>query len=216
MAALKDALTAYLHLIERLGATPDVVAARRELLQKLLDGLAGKRRDVDSYHAGVDVFLAGCPLQEKLLAVTCAREFFYFWLDDMKKVMEITSGAGFTVRNLDMPLQGSLDALLQLMRRTGFQRYPPSLGLYLGKLFEDGMAEDEIRRRETLLQALLFLLDSHPFHASSYRMAVDALLLHLDSQQDGEYLRQLVREYFPHWQSFPFASQRLGASGKIA
>ncbi|QEL54413.1 hypothetical protein [Chromobacterium paludis] len=209
MAALTEALTAYLHLIEKLGAAPEVVSARRQLLQRLLDSLAGRRRDVDSYHAGVDAFVAACPVEEKLLAVTCAREFFYFWLDDMKKVMEITAGASFTIRNLAMPLLGSLDALQQLMRRMDFNHFPPSLDLYLGKLFEDGMAEEEIDRRRRLLQVLLFLLDPHPCDANSYRMAVDALLLHLATPEEGDALRLLVREYYPYWQSFPFAHKRV-------
>ncbi|POZ63723.1 hypothetical protein [Chromobacterium alticapitis] len=212
MAALADALTAYLHLIEKLGAPPDVVQARRELLQRMLDELSGRRRDADNYHAGVDGFVAACPAEEKLLAVTCAREFFYFWLDDMKKVMEITSGASFTVQNLAMPMLTSLDELQQLMLRMKFRDFPPSLDLYLGKLFEDGMAEEEIVRRKTLLRVLSFLLDPHPFHANSYRMAVDALLLHLATPEEGEYLRRLVREYFPHWRSFPAAHRRVAGS----
>ncbi|AUH52185.1 hypothetical protein CXB49_15875 [Chromobacterium sp. ATCC 53434] len=209
MADLAAALSAYLHLIARLGAVPGVVDERRALLQRLLARLRRERRDADAYHAAVDGFLNDCAADERVLAITCAREFYCFWLDDMQKVVEATARAGFSIHNPAMQVLETLDALLALMRSQRFARFPPSLGLYLGKLFEDGTAEEEIRRRESLLKALLFLLNPHPVSNTSYRMAVDALLLHLPGHDDKQQLRLLVREYFPYWQAFPFAHHRL-------
>ena len=201
-------LDAYLKLIARLGADDGVVAARREMLRRLLARLAGAKRTSGDYHAHVGGFVADCGQSERVLAITCAREFYYFWLDDMKKMVEMTARAGFSIHNPDFPWHGDFDALLGAMRESGFSRFPPSLGLYLGKSFEDGADEADIRQREHMLKALLFLLDPHPPTSSHYRMAVDALLQHLADAAARQRLLALVREYFGYWQSFPFSHHR--------
>ncbi|MBX9267756.1 hypothetical protein [Chromobacterium violaceum] len=201
-------LDAYLKLIARLGASDEVVVARRSMLRRLLARLAGAKRTADDYHAHVDGFVASCEPAERVLAVTCAREFYYFWLDDMKKMVEMTARAGFSIHNPAFPWHGDFDTLLGAMRESGFSRFPPSLGLYLGKSFEDGAGEADIRQRERQLKALLFLLDPHPPTSSHYRMGVDALLQHLPEGAPRQQLLTLVREYFGYWQSFPFSHHR--------
>ncbi|OHX14188.1 hypothetical protein [Chromobacterium sphagni] len=210
MADVAAALEAYLQLIARLGAAQEVVEQRRALLLRLLARLSGLPRTVETYQAVVEVFVADCPLQERVLAMSCCREFYCFWLNDMKKVVEITSRSGFSLFNPAILLAGTFDELVDVMQRRRFRRFPPSLGLYLGKLFEDGHPDEVIRQRGILLKALLFLLDPHPFDSTSYRMAVDGLLLHLQDPADRQLLLPAVREYFPYWQSFPFARQRVG------
>ncbi|WP_047257945.1 hypothetical protein [Chromobacterium subtsugae] len=211
MADVASALGAYLHLIDRLGAKAEVVEQRRALLLRLLKRLESQARNAEAYHAAVELFVADCPPRERVLAMTCGREFYCFWLDDMKKVVEITARNGFSLHNPQMLNVGTFDHLVAQMRQKRFRHFPPSLGLYLGKLFEDGHPEEGIRQRDILLKALLFLLSPHPFHSTSYRMAVDALLLHLQDRAERQLLLPAVREYFPYWQAFPFARQRAQA-----
>jgi hypothetical protein len=78
---------------------------------------------------------------DRVTALTCAREFYYFWLGDVKKLVEITSRSGFTTRNVRLEMADSLASLLERMQQQGFDAFPPSLEIYLGKLFEDGMPE---------------------------------------------------------------------------
>lgn len=207
------ALDAYLQLIARQGASRQTVDERRRLLLKLLPHLAQLPSGSDSYRAVVDGFVADSPRERQVLLLTCAREYYYFWLGNMKKVVEITARAGFTLFNPVIPMAADLAELRRRMAEQGFSRFPPSLDIYLGKLFEDGVDDALIRERESLLKPLLYLLDGLPFSPGSYRMAVDALLLHLGPADDpGDCLR-LVREFFYYWQSFPHARQRGGEAG---
>jgi|GEM_PF-2591056 len=206
---IAEALDAYLRLIQRQGASTQVVSERRQLLERLTPLLVGLARNAQSFRRMVDRFIADCPVDDRVTALTCAREFYYFWLSDVKKLVEITARSGFTTRNVRLEMASSLDALLERMHLQGFTDFPPSLEIYLGKLFEDGMSDADILEREMLLKAMLFLLAGQPYRPDSFRIVVDAMLLHLNDRQNQKAFVQLAREYFYYWLSFPPAHERI-------
>lgn len=210
MKEVEDALEAYLNLIHRKGASDQVVEERRQLLKKLTALLDGRPKDIELFRQAVDAYLERCPHEDRVTALTCAREYYYFWLGDMKKLAELTSRSGFTIHNPRMDIAASLDELLQRMAAAGFSRFPPSLEIYLGKLFEGGMKERQIAPREQILKAMLYLLDGQPYKPENYRIAVDAMLLQLkfDDDESRVAFLQLAREYFYYWLSFPPAAER--------
>ncbi|UGA38963.1 hypothetical protein JOS77_04620 [Chromobacterium haemolyticum] len=179
MSDLKAALEAYMRLLARQGAPAQVIDERRRILEQMLPWLDGVERSAEGFRVPCERLLQACAPDEQVLALTCTREFYYFWLGDTKKVVEITARSGFSVRNVRVWLETDWEGLLTRMERDGFSRFPPSLGLYLGKLFEDGMSEPDIHLRERLLKSLLYLLDGQPIQGDSFRMMVDAVLLHL-------------------------------------
>lgn len=214
--ALQQALDAYLRLILRQGAAEQVLAERRQLLEQLLPLLEGLPRDAHSFRRMVEHFVNACEVTDRVTALTCAREFYYFWLGDVKKLVEITARSGFTTRNVRLEMADSLASLLERMRRQGFDAFPPSLEIYLGKLFEDGMDEADIHEREVLLKGMLFLLSGQPYRPDSFRMVVDAMLLHLSDTQNQKAFLQLAREYFYYWLSFPPAHERIHLAEEAA
>ncbi|WP_293762463.1 hypothetical protein [uncultured Aquitalea sp.] len=216
LAAMRQAMDAYLRLIQRQGAEDTVVSERRALLEGLLPMLDGVERNSQTFRRVVEQFVAGCEVPDRVTALTCAREFYYFWLDDVKKLVEITARSGFTTRNVRLEMAESLDALILRMETQGFKAFPPSLSIYIGKLFEDGMAEYDIRERETLLKAMLFLLSGQPYRPDSFRMVVDAMLLHLSESANKSAFLQLAREYFYYWLSFPPAHERINLAEEAA
>jgi hypothetical protein len=188
---------------------------RRQLLDRLLPLLDGVSRDAQSFRRVVERFVndsSGRPGN----GLTCAREYYYFWLGDVKKLVEITSRSGFTTRNVRLEMADSLASLLERMQQQGFDAFPPSLEIYLGKLFEDGMPEADIQEREYLLKAMLFLLSGQPYRPDSFRMVVDAMLLHLSDAQNQKAFVQLAREYFYYWLSFPPAHERIHLAEEAA
>jgi len=216
MSALQQALDAYLRLILRQGAVEQVLDERRQLLDRLLPMLDGVSRDAQSFRRVVERFVGDCEVVDRVTALTCAREFYYFWLGDVKKLVEITARSGFTTRNVRLEMADSLASLLERMRRQGFDAFPPSLEIYLGKLFEDGMPEADIQEREYLLKGMLFLLSGQPYRPDSFRMVVDAMLLHLNDAQNQKAFVQLAREYFYYWLSFPPAHERIHLAEEAA
>lgn len=208
MSDLKAALEAYMRLLARQGAPAQVIDERRRILEQMLPWLDGVERSAEGFRVPCERLLQACAPDEQVLALTCTREFYYFWLGDTKKVVEITARSGFSVRNVRVWLETDWEGLLTRMERDGFSRFPPSLGLYLGKLFEDGMSEPDIHLRERLLKSLLYLLDGQPIQGDSFRMMVDAVLLHLRDAELKNIFLQLVREYFYYWHQFPQAQAR--------
>ncbi len=214
--ALQQALDAYLRLILRQGASEQVLQERRQLLDRLLPLLVGVSRDAQSFRRVVERFVNDSEVADRVTALTCAREYYYFWLGDVKKLVEITSRSGFTTRNVRLEMADSLASLLERMQQQGFNTFPPSLEIYLGKLFEDGMPEADIQEREYLLKAMLFLLSGQPYRPDSFRMVVDAMLLHLSDAQNQKAFVQLAREYFYYWLSFPPAHERIHLAEEAA
>ncbi len=214
--ALQQALDAYLRLILRQGASEQVLQERRQLLDRLLPLLVGVSRDAQSFRRVVERFVNDSEVADRVTALTCAREYYYFWLGDVKKLVEITSRSGFTTRNVRLEMADSLASLLERMQQQGFNTFPPSLEIYLGKLFEDGMPEVDIQEREYLLKAMLFLLSGQPYRPDSFRMVVDAMLLHLSDAQNQKAFVQLAREYFYYWLSFPPAHERIHLAEEAA
>ena len=214
--ALQQALDAYLRLILRQGASEQVLQERRQLLDRLLPLLVGVSRDAQSFRRVVERFLNDSEVADRVTALTCAREYYYFWLGDVKKLVEITARSGFTTRNVRLEMADSLASLLERMQQQGFNTFPPSLEIYLGKLFEDGMPEADIQEREYLLKAMLFLLSGQPYRPDSFRMVVDAMLLHLSDAQNQKAFVQLAREYFYYWLSFPPAHERIHLAEEAA
>ncbi|MTD33530.1 hypothetical protein GKE73_12140 [Paludibacterium sp. dN 18-1] len=204
-------LVAYLRLIERQGASAQVVAERRRLLTPLVRVLEGKPQQLEVFREAVEMLLADCEPDERVITLTSAREYYYFWLGDVKKLAAMTSRAGFSTRNVHIEVTGSLDDLCQRLQQQGFADFPPSLGIYLGELFENGVDESVIAEREILLKAMLFLLHGQPYKPESYRVAVDAMLLHLAERGNHTAFLDLAREFFYYWLSFPPATERHAA-----
>lgn len=205
---MDDALDAYLRLLDSKGADAGVIAYRRRILARLNQILRSQRGGTDIYRAAVDALLSLCPPGDRAGAMTAAREYYYFWLDDVKKLAALNARDGFTTHHIRLPAHGSFESLQQRMQSDGFTQYPPSLDIYLGQLYELGSDENMLAERGELIRPLLYLLHGHPHHPDSFRTAIDAMLLHLGDSQARDTFLIIAREFFYYWISFPDAGVR--------
>ncbi|AXK40700.1 hypothetical protein [Crenobacter cavernae] len=199
---------AYLSLLARRGADPQALLARQRLLGQLLPHLNGIR--YDGYRVAVETFLAGCRNGERGAALQCAREYFYFWIGDVRRLASVAGRQGFSTREVALENSAGFQSLRERMGQEGFVRFPPSLDIYLGHLYEHGLSSGELSRRESLVQALIYLQGGAPYLPERYRMAVDALLMHFSELADKSAVVSLAREFFYYWVSVPPASARAG------
>jgi len=204
----QEALDAYLRLLESKGADSEVLALRRRVLSRLNLIMRGQPRTTTIYRSAVDALLSLCLPEDRPGAMTAAREYYYFWIGDVKKVTEMNARSGFTTRHVRLPVLSSFGDLQQRMQQDGYQQFPPSLELYLGQLYELGSDEVVLGERGALLKPLLYLLHDQVHHPDSYRMAVDAMLLHLSDSEAKESFLSIAREFFYYWLSFPDADIR--------
>ena len=108
--------------------------------------------------------LALCVPADRAGAMIAAREYYYFWLDDVKRLAALNASDGFTTHHVRVTVLDNLQQLQQRMSDEGFRDYPPSLDLYLGHLYEQGGGEALLAERAALIRPLLYLLHGHPHH----------------------------------------------------
>ena len=95
-----------------------------------------------------------------------------------------------------------------LRRRRGKSSFPPSLDIYLGKLYELGADDEVLAERAGLIKPLLYLLHGQAHHPDSFRTAVDAMLIHLTDDYARDSFLTISREFFYYWMTFPDAGVR--------
>ena len=202
------ALNAYLNLLEQKGAAADVTLFRRNMLGRLVQILRGQPRNRDVYRSAVNALLSICPPADRPGAMTAAREYYYFWLGDLHKLAAMNARFGFTTHHVRLPVLSSFEDLQQRMSEEDFQDFPPSLDIYLGKLYELGADDEVLAERGALIKPLLYLLYRQEHHPDSFRTAVDAMLMHLSDSYAREIFLTISREFFYYWMTFPDAGQR--------
>jgi hypothetical protein len=206
-AALAPA-ESYSYRMARSGFVPQEMSRRMELIAKLQGLLKGMPREPAAYRQVVPHFLARCAPELHDTALICARDYYYFWLGDLRMRPGRYAGCEVAIRKLEAFESSQFKTLLKRMERGPCPPEPPSLGIYRGHLFEHGVQGRELAARELLLSALLFLLDRRPFLAGSYRWGVDALLMHIAQPAERDSVLTLVRDFFYYWIAYPPAGIR--------
>lgn len=206
--AASEAGDAYFRQMIKEGLPGSVMSRREQLLGALQLLLKGQSRQPATYRQVVSVLLQRCSDADHDIALACARDYYYFWLGDLRYRPSGIVGRGVTIRSLKALSAAPFLNLLKRMRQEASFPMPPSLSIYLGQLHENGRSASELDSREILLKALLYFLQNESFVPSSYRRAVDTLLLHIALPEERASVVSLAREFFYYWIAFPPAATR--------
>jgi len=95
---MDDALDAYLSLLQNKGAEAAVIDFRRRVLARLNQILRSQRGGAAMYRPAVDALLSLCAPVDRAGAMLAAREYYYFWLDDVKRLAALHARDGFSTR----------------------------------------------------------------------------------------------------------------------
>jgi hypothetical protein len=206
--AASEAGDAYFRQMIKEGLPGSVMSRREQLLGTLQLLLKGQSRQPATYRQVVSVLLQRCSDADHDSALACARDYYYFWLGDLRYRPSAVVGRGVTIRSLKALSAAPFLNLLKRMRQEARFPMPPSLSIYLGQLHENGRSASELDSREILLKALLYFLQNESFVPSCYRRAVDTLLLHIALPEERASVVSLAREFFYYWIAFPPAATR--------
>lgn len=206
-AALAPA-ESYSWQLARAGFAPAEMNRRSELIAKLQAQLKGLQLEPALYRRVVASFLQRCAPELQDAALACARDYYYYWLGDLRTRAGRYAPCQVAIRKMEAFDSSQFKTLLKRMERGPRPPEPPSLGIYRGHQFENGVQGRELAAREQLLGALLFLLDRRPFVAGSYRWAVDTLLMHIAQPSERDGVLVLVRDFFYYWIAYPPAEIR--------
>ena len=196
-----DALQAYLTLLKNKGASSRELNLRKHFLRFLISELKNKPQNGESFRVAVDAVLKGFPDQSDLLILPlCAREFYYFWIGDIRQITLLHASGGIDPNPIVISTEGGLVEMLAIMDSCGWEDSPiPTLDFYLDGLRKSGATDAVLDLRERLLRLLLFVIRDHDPTSRVYRAGVDALQNLFKKEEARQTFVVVAREFFYYW-----------------
>ena len=199
----QEARQAYLNLLKAKGVDAATLQHRERFLQALAADLADQPADSMVYRDVVEKHLEQLPRADWPLLLAVAREYFPFWIQDIKAVAAMNAEAGFAPPAISwQPLAQSLQALWDSLDQTQFstaENWP--LKAYRHALRQEGAELDVVETRIKLVR----LRDAPAQDAKLYRLAVDNTLPLFDMKETRRLFLVVVREFYYFWIGDPEA-----------
>jgi hypothetical protein len=212
----KEAIDAYLKLLQTKGASNELLHKRSLFLDQLAASLIGQAPDGETYRDVVEKVMASVPVDSWHDSLTTAREFYPFWVKDFKAIATININPGFEVKPIDWrPVQVTLKKLSESLETEKFEaseNWP--LKAYTQALRFEGAEQSLVDTRVKLAKILLIRLRTAPDKDSkSYRVAVDLTLPLFTINDSRRLFLVVVREFYHFWSGNPNAASMVLKEG---
>jgi hypothetical protein len=207
------ALEAYLKLMRNKGATEENLAKRASFIRLMFPLLNGQPLDGAIYREAIDEAMSQRPREEWPFFLALSREYFYFWINDLKSIAALHSNGEYEVE----PLSGVVhtdESLKQAWKRLDTERFEVyetwPLQAYRAALREEGADKSVVETREKLVKLLLLdLRNVSEKNGRTYRVAVDSLLVIFKMPETRRLFLTVVREFYYFWIGDPEAASRI-------
>ncbi len=208
----KAAINAYLKLLESKGASAAVLYKRSAFLDKLSLGLADKVLDSNQYRDVIETVMAKASTEDWHEHLTAAREFYPFWLENIKAIAAHNISPGFEVKATPWtPMQTTLKELWDSLESAKFEaseNWP--LKAYAKALRDEGAEQSLVDTRIKLAKIIILRLrDAPEKNNKSYRTAVDLTLPLFNIKNNRGLFLVVVREFYYFWTGSPDAASRV-------
>lgn len=212
----KEAVNAYLKLLQTKGAASAVLHRRSLFLDKLSIELAAKSLDGHAYREAVEVLMETIPADDWHENLTAAREFYPFWVKDIKAIAAHNLSPGFDIHPLQWkPDNASLKSLTDSLATEKFdtsENWP--LKAYTQALRHEGAEQSIVNTRVKLAKIILLRLRNAPIkNHKAYRTAVDLTLPLFHIKQNRRLFLVVVREFYHFWSGNPDAASMVLKDG---
>lgn len=206
----QKALEAYLKLIGSKGANNDNLARRKALLEKALPALSGQMTDGLTYRQVIDEVLLHVPREDWPFFLAVTREYFYFWVDDIKAIAALNSSGGFVLEAAAVYVRNE-QSFKQIWQRLDEEKFGVvemwPLKAYKAALREAGAEKSVMETRVKLVKLLLIdLREVTEKNGKTYRVAVDALQPLFVMKETRHLFLAVVREFYYFWLGDPDAA----------
>lgn len=201
MQVENEALNAYLSFLRTKGIMQKSLDARVEFLVRLIAGLASKPYDRNAYAGALNTIMKKTRDQAWHFHMQVAREFYPFWMQDIKAIALLSEQYG-TQSVVDWtPLPTTLKQISFMLETVIFNE-PESAQLeqYLHSMRQLGLPKGEIVVKLRLAKIMLLRLRDAPQKSGAiYRVAVDMTLPLFRLKNSRQLFLNVVREFFEHW-----------------
>lgn len=205
----KEAINAYLKLLQSKGASSSLLHKRSLFLDKLSVKLGDLVQDGNEYRLLVEEMVESMPPDDWHDCLTAAREFYPFWVKDIKTIATLNLNSGFEVKPIDWkPDLVSLKNLTDSLETEKFdtsENWP--LKAYAQALRHEGADQALVETRVKLAKIILMRLRGAPDkNNTAYRTTVDLTLPLFTIKQNRRLFLVVVREFFHFWTGNPEAA----------
>ncbi len=160
----KEAINAYLKLLQSKGASSSLLHKRSQFLDRLSERLGDLMLDGNEYRLVVEEMMESTPPDDWHDCLTASREFYPFWVKDIKTIAALNLNAGFEIKPMDWkPDLVSLKSLTDSLETEKFdtsENWP--LKAYAQALRHEGADQALVDTRVKLAKIILLRLRSAP------------------------------------------------------
>lgn len=160
----------------------------------------------------MDSALKATPEDEWHVNLNTAREFYPFWLKDIKAIAAFNLNYGFDVSGIQWkPITASLKTLIDSLKTEKFdtaESWP--IKAYTQALSAQGAEQSLVDTRIKLAKVLIIRLRDAPIkNHKSYRTAADLTLPLFNMVEAKQLFLVVVREFYNFWTGNPNAASML-------
>ena len=214
-----DAITAYFKLLRAKGGDDASVAQRETFLQRLVPYLVGQGQTGLVYRDALERLMEGQAAADWPANLVIAREFYPFWMGDIKAISLLNSELGFDLHPVDwMPTEISLADLWKNIDQEKFSTAESWAIKSYNKALNDEHAPTEvIDVRIKFAKILIVRLRDAPItQKNAYRIAVDATTPLFELKKTRQLFLVVVREFYHFWSGNPDARDHVLKVNKVS
>lgn len=196
------AINAYLKLLQSKGMSAGELYKRSAFLDKFAPKLNQKTLNAADFSQALDDTVVDIATKDKSFTLEIAREFFPFWMQDIKTIAVFNASYGFDLTSIQWkPIPSSLDELTANIKELNFSKdEKKSLNNYMRTMLENGADKTIVDTRSKLAKLILIKLREAPVkNNKTYRMAVDMILPLFTIGEIRQLFLTVVSEFYMHW-----------------
>jgi hypothetical protein len=215
----QQALEVYIKLLTSKGFGPDTFVDRVSFLNKLMPLLADKKAAGGEYRAVIENIMDGVDENDWPESLVIAREYYPFWIDDIKAVSKFSKAT--TVDPLPIDWKPTSVLLSTLWHTVDEEKFPTAdawaLKAYTKALRFENAEQTLIDTRVKLAKIMLVRLRDAPDKSNkTYRTTVDATLPLFEVKKNRRLFLVVVREFFHFWAGNPDADKYILNSNTVS
>jgi hypothetical protein len=204
----KEAADAYLKFLQGKGAPNHALYLRSRFLDSFMNKLTGKIQTRKEFATALEATLASLPKEDRSKALNTAREYFPFWMNDIKAIAMFEEYYGFNVSKVKWePKHSTLKSVTdELDKERLNDAESQSLNAYRQTLKKLGADKAVIDTRSKLAKIIMLRLrDAPESNHANYRISVDMTLPLFKTKEIRKLYLDVVREFYYFWLNDPDA-----------
>jgi len=193
-----------LNLLQSKGANSRTLYLRSRFLDKLIPRLEGKEQSRLSFAQALKATKPDIVKDNLELALSTAREFFPFWVNDIKAIANFEKKHGFNIKAAEWePKPKTLKALKNAADSNIFTNDEERvLDIYSEKMLRKMTDPSDVNLRTGYAKLILARLRDAPEKSHEvYRKAVELILKELKKNTEAELCLKIAREFYKCWRS---------------